>query len=162
MVFELPYKTLTPILGNDATYDAHIETTPDFMNGKFKELLENDKATAEQINVLNKIEVIPITYLNGFNNIWGGTRCVRVGNEVNVYLEILKTGASDLSLPITVFKYKPVTVKNILAITYLGTSDNASIVLDLDGSVKIHSWSTANIGDYTIASFKYTTLDAFS
>lgn len=53
MSFELPYETLTPILGDTASYDPKTETTPDFMNKKFKELLENDKASAEQINVLN-------------------------------------------------------------------------------------------------------------
>lgn len=54
MSFELPYETLTPILGDTASYDPKTETTPDFMNKKFKELLENDKASAEQINVLNE------------------------------------------------------------------------------------------------------------
>lgn len=53
MSFELPYETLTPILGDTASYDPKTETTPDFMNKKFKELLENDKASAEQINVLS-------------------------------------------------------------------------------------------------------------
>ena len=50
----LPYTTLTPILGDEAPYDPNTETTPEFMNGKFKELLENDTAIAQQINVLNK------------------------------------------------------------------------------------------------------------
>ena len=65
MSFELPYETLTPILGDTASYDPKTETTPDFMNKKFKELLENDKASAEQINVLNEnmrrfgIETVP-------------------------------------------------------------------------------------------------------
>lgn len=49
----LPYETLTPILGDKATYDPTTETTPDFMNGKFGELLQNDKLLKDQINVLN-------------------------------------------------------------------------------------------------------------
>ena len=53
MSFEIPYKTLTPILGTSATYNPSEETTPIFMNGKFNELLENDKALENQINVLN-------------------------------------------------------------------------------------------------------------
>lgn len=53
MSFEIPYKTLTPILGTSATYNPSEETTPMFMNGKFNELLENDKALENQINVLN-------------------------------------------------------------------------------------------------------------
>lgn len=55
MAFELPYKTLTPILGEQATYDPTAETTPDFMNGKFNELLKNDTEIAKQINVLNQL-----------------------------------------------------------------------------------------------------------
>lgn len=53
MSFEIPYKTLTAILGEDAPYNPSEETTPKFMNGKFNELLENDKAIENQINVLN-------------------------------------------------------------------------------------------------------------
>lgn len=53
MSFEIPYKTLTPILGKEAPYNPSEETTPKFMNGKFNELLENDKALENQINVLN-------------------------------------------------------------------------------------------------------------
>lgn len=76
MSFELPYKTLTPILGEKATYDPKEETTPEFMNGKFEELLENDKSLKNQINVLNDKCVIPeedrdsntkpSDYVNGF------------------------------------------------------------------------------------------------
>ena len=50
----LPYETLTPILGEAATeYIPESETTPEFMNGKFAELLENDKNLDNKINVLN-------------------------------------------------------------------------------------------------------------
>lgn len=51
---DLPYENLTLIKGKDATeYEPNHETTPEFMNGKFSELLENDKAIKNQINVLN-------------------------------------------------------------------------------------------------------------
>lgn len=52
MSFEIPYKTLTAILGDKAPYNPSEETTPMFMNGKFNELLENDKSLENQINVL--------------------------------------------------------------------------------------------------------------
>lgn len=53
MSFILPYEKLTPIMGKDAQYDPKIETTPEFMNNKFKELLENDIEAEKQINDLN-------------------------------------------------------------------------------------------------------------
>lgn len=50
----LPYSKLTPILGDKATdHTPESETTPDFMNGKFTELLENDKSLDERINDLS-------------------------------------------------------------------------------------------------------------
>ena len=46
-------ETLTPILGDAAiSYDPEYETSAEFMNGKFKELLENDVELLKQINVL--------------------------------------------------------------------------------------------------------------
>lgn len=49
----LPYDVLTPILGGSSTeYEPEYETSCDFMNGKFNELLENDKYLNNQINVL--------------------------------------------------------------------------------------------------------------
>lgn len=62
----LPYTTLTPILGDEAPYDPNTETTPEFMNGKFKELLENDTAIAQQINVLKTKTSFSPTPLTGF------------------------------------------------------------------------------------------------
>lgn len=50
----LPYKVLTEIKGNKTTdYAPEYETTPEFMNGKFNELLKNDIELDKQINVLN-------------------------------------------------------------------------------------------------------------
>lgn len=47
----LPYEKLTPILGETATeYTPENETTPEFMNGKFEELLANDKNLDNKIN----------------------------------------------------------------------------------------------------------------
>lgn len=50
MAFNLPFPTLTQILGNTATYDPKTETTPEFMNGKFDELLKNDTYLLQQLN----------------------------------------------------------------------------------------------------------------
>ena len=52
----LPYEQLTQILGIEASdYPPEHETTPEFMNQKFNELLVNDKELLKQINVLKKI-----------------------------------------------------------------------------------------------------------
>ena len=51
----LPYETLTEIKGENATeWSPEYETTPEFMNGKYNELLANDKALKQQINDLDK------------------------------------------------------------------------------------------------------------
>lgn len=50
----LPYNTLTPFLGDNAIeYIPEYETTLEFMNGKFAELLMNDKDLDNKINVLS-------------------------------------------------------------------------------------------------------------
>lgn len=52
----LPYEKLTQILGIEATdYPPEHETTPEFMNKKFNELLVNDKELLKQINVLESM-----------------------------------------------------------------------------------------------------------
>lgn len=49
----LPYNTLTPFLGDNATeYIPEYETSLEFMNSKFAELLVNDKDLDNKINVL--------------------------------------------------------------------------------------------------------------
>ena len=55
----LPYEKLTQILGNLATeHTPESETTPEFINGKFDELLFNDKYLYNQINVLKSVKTI--------------------------------------------------------------------------------------------------------
>lgn len=78
MSFEIPYKTLTPILGEEAPYNPSEETTPKFMNGKFNELLENDKALENQINVLisNQNGVKLYTSLVQINSTFGITTSI--------------------------------------------------------------------------------------
>lgn len=113
----------------------------------------------EQINVLNREEIIPITYLNGFKQIWGGQSCVRKGNEVTLYLEINKQNVSDISKPIMMVKYKPIN-----AIITMGYSDNFSasnISLGTDGIVSVHTWSHGGIGTNTIVTIQYVTREAF-
>lgn len=115
----------------------------------------------EQINVLNEEEIIPITYLNGFKQIWGGQVCVRKGNEITLYLEINKESATDLSQPVMMLKYKPTSSINTLAITDTSTISYVSVVAEVDGRVLIHPWSHAFIGNNTIVTLKYTTREAF-
>lgn len=50
----LPFEKLTQIMGEQATdHTPESETTPEFMNGKFEELRQNDVYLNNQINVLN-------------------------------------------------------------------------------------------------------------
>ena len=88
MAFNLPHSSLTPILGNDAPYDPKTETTPNFMNSKFQELLENDSSLAQQINNLTgKYESIDMSskLQNGWTIVFGESlRFARIGNVVFV------------------------------------------------------------------------------
>lgn len=63
----LPYEQLTQILGIEASdYPPEHETTPEFMNQKFNELLVNDKELLKQINDCSKNKVL--TTLAEVNN----------------------------------------------------------------------------------------------
>lgn len=75
----LPYEKLTQILGDLATeHTPESETTPEFMNGKFDELLVNDKYLYNQINdcltkVVSKVHIntgIDLNTLTAFNKEW--------------------------------------------------------------------------------------------
>lgn len=111
MSFEIPYKTLTPILGTSATYNPSEETTPMFMNGKFNELLENDKALENQINVLNNKfcsfkTFSSDSFLNGWEQYSGSElRYNKIGNIVFLFGTIsgangvLTLGTTILNLP---------------------------------------------------------------
>jgi hypothetical protein len=59
----LPYEVLTEIKGDNAIdHTPESETTPDFMNGKFNELLQNDKELYK--HVVKKVEITENTDLN--------------------------------------------------------------------------------------------------
>ena len=86
---DLPHETLTLILGEEATYDPTTETTPKFMNGKFGELLENDKKLKEQINVLSTKTPFSCTAKSGYkiNN----QNCYILNGIKYVNLQVSKT-----------------------------------------------------------------------
>lgn len=81
----LPYEKLTQILGDLATeHTPESETTPEFMNGKFDELLVNDKYLYNQINVLNYQELpSTITALSDLNS-FGKWVCKGNAQAVNL------------------------------------------------------------------------------
>lgn len=90
----LPHETLTQILGSNAPYDPTTETTPQFMNDKFAELLENDQAIKQQINVLNGMfateQVTNTRLANGWVISYSSNNCQinKIGGKVFVSMTI--------------------------------------------------------------------------
>ena len=75
----LPYEQLTQILGIEASdYPPEHETTPEFMNQKFNELLVNDKELLKQINDLIEKHNYAVTLLNGYYGTVNVTRCAEI------------------------------------------------------------------------------------
>ena len=89
----LPYEKLTQILGMEATdYPPEHETTPEFMNKKFNELLVNDKELLKQINVFLERGYLRPTFVGtesistlptGFYSKWVGTEELPTFDQFN-------------------------------------------------------------------------------
>lgn len=153
MAFELPYKTLTPILGEQATYDPTAETTPDFMNGKFNELLKNDTEIAKQINDL-KGETWEINF-SSFLNGWGHgdyrtNRLRRIGNTVVGTMSV-KAGSLNYGDTILVFPDSFKTQRG-----YDIFVKDAWFFIDSDGNLKVAGCGSFKIGDMITIPIVYT------
>ena len=138
MSFEIPYKTLTPILGEEAPYNPSEETTPKFMNGKFNELLANDKALENQINVLNeKFEVVQCTLLNGWT---GEVWCYKSGRMIHFYGRI-SNGAQENG---TIMFEAPFNLALEYFPVFQTTTNPVGWLYSISNQVCVHSLSTNN------------------
>lgn len=136
----LPYNTLTPILGEEATdHTPESETTPEFMNSKFNELLENDKTVANQVDLLNgKFEFSTCTLLNGWT---GSVTAYKCNNIIHFYGRVsggtMENGTAICESPYTVpIEYSPV---------YQTTgTEIKGWLYSYDKGISIHALSTNN------------------
>lgn len=159
----------------DASYKVDVVNTADVtVGGKALDAKQNNPNitgtlaqkvanNTQQINDLNKYENIQVVFLNGFASIWGMSRQVRLGNEVEVTLDIDPSNATDKTGTIMICKYKPITAQWIRTIG-AGYNKEVFLILSMTGEVKIYGWSpdTTFAGGQQVISFKYSTLDNFS
>ena len=123
MSFEIPYKTLTPILGDAATYNPTIETTPKFINDKFNELLENDKALENQINVLTEKQYFSLTPITGYTIT--KQSCYKLGDKYYIYAIIQKSDDSAMKYSDHFsFATLPYTFSNLQPINCIGYNNS--------------------------------------
>lgn len=96
----LPYEKLTQILGIEASdYPPEHETTPEFMNEKFNELLLNDKELLKQINVLEGSKVDKITLNRDTNiDIFHKEGTNRIYNATGLLPKNILQGNNDIML----------------------------------------------------------------
>ena len=146
-------ETLTPLLGDNAiSYEPKYETTTEFMNGKFKELLDNDLALREQINVLKPVRNIePIEYYNSWSA-WAGAYGIKldkIGSRV-FCSGVLAVGVKDNGTIIFTVPdgFRPIALeprflkgddgKN----HHIDISSNGQVVVDTSANT---GWSTSSV-----------------